>query len=65
MPGHHDLFGASPIVSHTLRRVFQHGFVAPLARDSFRDDNHILVVLAEPLCRLRDPTVYRDRNRQS
>jgi len=53
------------IISHPLRLLFQQRFVAPLARRSFRDDDHILVVLAEPLCHLLDPTVYRDRNRRS
>jgi hypothetical protein len=64
-PGHDDSSRTSQIISRALRFLFQHRFVAQLARLSFRDGDHILVVLDEPLCRLLDPTVYRDRNRQS
>jgi hypothetical protein len=44
---------------------FHRRFIAPVARNPFRDDDHILVVLEEPLSRLLDPNVYRTWNRQS
>ena len=49
----------------SISSPFHQGFIAPLARNSFRDDDHILVALNEPLSRVLDPTVYRMRNRQS
>jgi len=60
-PGRDDSPGTAIIISRTCRLLFQRRFIAPLARLSFRDGDHILVVFSEPLCRLRDPNVYRKK----
>jgi hypothetical protein len=62
VPGIHVF---APIYFLSVSFPFHHCIIALFERNSFRDDDHILVVLDEPHSRLLDPNVHRTWNRQS